>query len=281
MQEQKFAPEDLMEAVNVAKVRVVFPRLRQAGLVRWVDDVVGDVLESAWKSRLAFDPEKGELQHWVNRIAHRRAVDRIAVESRKNGDLLPQDSGDSQHLEERLASVAESAGQGVPDVAESVVERVAIASWLRPVMAATAAVMDSQSFIYGFLTHVRFDCDVKAAAEAFGTSEARVREYKRQVELHAQVIVRAWKKRREVAPSEVRVSDLVECLPGPGVAGSWTRDMAEAVVSWPGRLDDVPVDHVMEKTGWTHNTARQHLALTKTLLRIALGVLTATVGKEQ
>ena len=153
-------------------------------------------------------------------------------------------------------------------------ERLAIEGWLRPIMFTAARVMDPTAFVHGLHTHMLFDCDVKAAAEAMGISEARVREHKRSLELYAQVIQRAIAA-GQALEGQIRLSDVVECLPERGVAGSWTREMAEAVVSWPGRVDDVPVDHVMEKTGWTYDTSRQYLATTKALLSVALGVIQA------
>ena len=77
-----FSGEELMDAVQRARVRVIGPRMRAAGLSRWAEDVAGDVAASAWKSRKGFDPRVGALQSWVNRIAHHRCSDRIDAGSR-------------------------------------------------------------------------------------------------------------------------------------------------------------------------------------------------------
>lgn len=273
-----FSADELMTAVGITTRRVIVPRLRAHGLDdRWKDDVAGEVVASAWQARFSFDPELGVLQGWINRIAQRRAADRIRLETHRNGELLSEDvDGDGYTVEEQLARAGEQARRGqVDDIAVFVAEKLAIDSWLEPILAATSGVMEPSVFVHGFLTHVRYDCDVRKAAAAFGISEAKVREYKRSLELHAQVILRAWHKRVELAGEAPRLRDLIECLPEPGVAGSWTRDMAGALVTWAGPVSEVPVEHVQEHTGWTFDTSRQYLATTKTLLRVALGVLSA------
>ena len=272
--EPPFTGEKLMVAVNQARVRVIIPKLRSVGLARWADDVAGEVALSAWKSRERFDPNLGALQSWVNRIAQYRSADRIEAESRRNGDLLAERDGDGLSVDEQLARAEGDRSDHVADVAESVAERMAIEEWLRPIMFTAARVMDPTAFVHGLHTHMLFDCDVKAAARVLGISEARVREHKRSLELYAQVIHRALEKGRTLTDG-VRLSDVVDCLPEPGVAGSWARQMGEAVVSWPGRIDDVPVEHVMKKTGWTYDTSRQYLATTRSLLSVALGVIEA------
>lgn len=275
--DEPFTGEELHTAVRQATIRVINPRMREAGLSRWTDDVAGEVALSAWKARASFDPELGQLQGWINRIAQRRVADRIAAESTRNGDLLAESSdSDSLSVEEQLARAAEQANRGEStDVAATVAEKLAIEAWLGPVMAATSGVMEPVAFMHAFVLYTRFDCDVKAASEAFGVPAGRVREHKRSLELHAQVILRAWQKSKTLPAQGPRLSDLIECLPEPGIAGAWTRRMAEALLSWRGKLSDVPVEHVMEATGWTFDTARQYLAITKRLLQVALGVMQA------
>lgn len=269
-----FTGEELVAASNRARDRVIGPKLRAVGLDRWADDVAGEVVISAWKARASFDPDLGSLQAWVNRIAQRRAADRIRDEARRNGDLLRE--GDSGRApEEQLAAVATGPDARVDDVAVAVAQKLAVDSWLGPIMAATAGVMDPTAFVIAFQTHVRFDCDIKAAAVAFDLPEARVREAKRQLELYAQVILRAWHKRRELHGGQVRLADLVECLPEEGTAGAWTQTMGQALLGWRGRLDEVPVSWLEERTGWSFDTARQYLSVTRTLLRVALGVIRA------
>lgn len=271
----------LLEAVESARARIIVPMLRAAGLAGWADDVAGEVSESAWKSREKFDPSRGRLQGWVNQIANWRTIDRINHEQGRNGDLLPEVPA-GLSVEEQLERAEEAThGREVADIAEAVVEKLAVAEWLRPVMAATAGVMDPTIFMHGLLTHIRYDGDIQTAAKAFGVSEARCREHKRLMELHAQVILRAWKTRQELAGQAATIRDLVDCLPEPGVAGSWTRQMAEALMQWRGPLSEVKAEDVQELTGWSFDTARQYLSITKTLLQVALGVMTAPESEDE
>ena len=285
MQEQNNPPdppvveppgEEILAAAMISLHSVIRPRLQAAGLIRWADDVRGDVVLSALKSWHSFDPEIGALQSWINRIAHNRSMDLIKNETRRNGDLLAEYPDEGYSVEERLAHAATRVWDGtaeIEDVAVQVAEKEAINSWLNPVLRATSAVMDTTAFLHGVDAHTRFDGDTAAAAEAFGVSEARVRDHKRSLELHAQVIVKASRKRNQLDTSPVRERDLIECLPGLGEAGSWTRDTAKAIAAYPGPAVDVPVEHVVAHTGWGYNTARQYLATTRRFMGIAYGVI--------
>ena len=269
-----FTDEELVEAANNALDRIIRPRMRSYDLVHWAEDVAGEVLLSAWKSREKFDPERGRLQSWVNQIARHRLADRVDIEAHKHGHLVldGDESLPPEEILDRLAATA--ADQVVDDFAVAVAEQLATTSWLQPVVAATASVMDTANFIVGFLTYVRFDSHATDAAEKFGVSAQRIRDCKRSFELHCQVIHRAQQKRTETV-GQVRLSDLLDCLPEEGSAGAWTRQVSEAIRTWPGRLSEVTVEHVVAETGWKANTARQYLPITRTLLQVALGVLTA------
>jgi RNA polymerase sigma-70 factor, ECF subfamily len=50
--------------------------------------------------------------------------------------------------------------------------------------------------------------------------------------------------------------------------------MALACARAGGRFEAVTVTHVMDVTGFSHNTARQYLAETRHLLQVAMTVLT-------
>lgn len=273
-QQVGFTNEELLAAVNIATDRIIRPRMRSYDLGQWADDVAGEVMLSAWKSREKFDPQRGRLQSWINQIAKYRLADRVDIESRKHGHLIldGDDSMSPDEILERLAATA--ADQVVDDFAVAVAEQLATTSWLQPVVAAAASVMDTASFIVGFLTYVRFDSHAANAAEKFGVSAQRIRDCKRSFELHCQVIHRAQQKRAELV-GQVHLSDLLDCLPEEGSAGAWTRQVSAAIQTWPGRLSEVTVDHVVAETGWKANTARQYLPITRTLLQVALGVLEA------
>src|SRR5699024_9029670 len=114
------------------------PRMRSYDLGQWADDVAGEVMLSAWKSREKFDPQRGRLQSWINQIAKYRLADRVDIESRKHGHLIldGDDSMSPDEILERLAATA--ADQVVDDFAVAVAEQLATTSWLQPVVAAAA-----------------------------------------------------------------------------------------------------------------------------------------------
>lgn len=282
MQEHEpFTEHQLLTAVETVARRTIRPRMTAVGLSRWSDDVAGEVIVSAWKARSGFDPELGKLEAWITGIARRRIADRIDTETRRNPGELIVGSGEAPvSVEEALDRIAAADTRSwESDIAVIVAEHLATMTWLRPVIAAASSVMETQAFMVGFLTHLRFESDVRSAAEAFRLSEQRVRDCKRLFELHCQVIRTAMDHKQAVAGRSIRISDLIDCLPGANEAGSWTRETAVAMSSWKGPIGNVPVEHVVTVTGWERNTVRQYVATTKTLLQVALGVLSASDAK--
>ncbi|SMX91425.1 Sigma-70 region 2 [Brevibacterium iodinum ATCC 49514] len=283
MQEHKkpFSEDELLAAVETVSKRTIRPRMASIGLSRWADDVAGEVIVSAWKARAGFDPELGRLEAWLTGIARNRMADLIDMETRRNpGDLVAGGKDSSAPVEEALDRIA----AGDPrswgtDIAVVVAEHLATMTWLRPVISAAASVMETQAFMVGFLTHLKFESDVRTASKAFGLSEQRVRDCKRLFELHCQVIRRAIDHKEQVSPRGIRVTDLIQCLPGADESGAWTRETAMAMSSWKGPISKVPVEHVVTVTGWERNTVRQYVATTRTLLQVALGVLSAEDAK--
>lgn len=69
---------------------------------------------------------------------------------------------------------------------------------------------------------------------------------------------------------------LIECLPQGEESGNWAGQMGLLVARAGGQLGDVSAADVMEVTGFSFNTARQYLAQTQHLLRVA-----ATVFNQQ
>src|SRR5699024_12062994 len=65
---------------------------------------------------------------------------------------------------------------------------------------------------------------------------------------------------------------LIDCLPEITEAGDWTRQLALACAQ-AGGLEEVTVEHVMDVTSYSYNTARQYLIQSKHLLRIAATVM--------
>lgn len=277
-----FTGTELLAAVRTVSQHTIKPRLGRVGLSRWVPDAEGAVLESAWARRSTFDPSKGLLEAWVTGIARHRVSDIIAKENGPaNGDVVMVASSSGWATPEQVLEAAatnQSGGSG-PDIAEQVAEHLELMSVLRPVLAAAASVMETQSFIVGVLTHMRFDDDIAMAAKAFGLSPGRVRDCRRAFDLHCQVIRTGMELRDQVRGRGVRARDLLACLPPNGSAGASARDTAKALLAYPGAIKDVPVDHVMAVTGFERNTARQYMATARSLLQVAAGVLTSETTK--
>lgn len=277
-----FTGARLLAAVKAVSKHTIRPRLGKAGLSRWVEDAEGTVMESAWAKRSTFDPERGLLEAWVTGIARHRVSDIIAKEvGPANGDLvLVTGESDSSPEEVLETAVATHSDQATPDIAEQVAEHLEIMSVLRPVLAAAASVMETQAYIVGVLTHMRFDDDIAAASKAFALSPGRVRECRRAFDLHCQVIRAAMDRRIEVRNRGVRARDLLACLPPNGTSGASTRETAKALLSYPGKVSDVPVDHVMKATGFERNTARQYMSAARSLLQVAAGVLASDIATK-
>lgn len=283
--QEAFTAEELTAAVQVATKRIIRKQLRVYGLdERWAEDVAGEVIASAWQARHQFDPQLGVLQAWISRIAQRRCADRVEKEVKRNGTLLAADrDAEGRSVDEQLdiaAAKAAAARGEVDDIAVEVAEKMAVDSWLTPVMAVTSKVMDERAYKCGFLTYTRFDGSIKDAAEAFGLPTARVREFKRSLELHAQVVMRAFMAQDRLAGAPPRVQDLVDCLPEEDQPGAWTRRMAEAIASWPGKASTVTVEHVQAHTGWTYDTSRQYLNYARRLLQVAWSVINGPSPKQ-
>ncbi|MCF2571089.1 sigma factor [Brevibacterium sp. UCMA 11754] len=281
--EEPFSERQLLTAVETVAKRTIRPKMSAIGLSRWAEDVAGDVIVSAWKARSRFDPELGQLEAWITGIARNRMADLIDAETRRNpADLVSGPKDSPAAVEEVLDRIAASDPRSWgTDIAVVVAEHLATMTWLRPVISAAASVMETQAFMVGFLTHLKFESDVKTASTAFGLSEQRVRDCKRLFELHCQVIRTAIEHKRSVSGRGIRITDLIECLPGADESGSWTRETAQAMSSWKGPIGQVPVEHVVKVTGWERNTVRQYVSTTKTLLEVALGVLSAKDSKGQ
>lgn len=281
--EEPFSERQLLTAVEKVARRTIRPRMSSLGLSRWAEDVAGDVIASAWKARSGFNPELGQLEAWLTGIARNRMADRIDAETRRNpGNLVVGSEDATVAFEEALDRITSSDPRSLgTDIAVTVAEHLATMTWLRPVIAAAASVMETQAFMVGFLAHLKFESDVKSASAAFGLSEQRVRDCKRLFELHCQVIRAAIDHKHTIGRRGIRITDLIECLPGSDESGSWTRETAVAMSSWKGPIGQVPVDHVVKVTGWERNTVRQYVSTTKTLLEVALGVLSAQDSKGQ
>ncbi|WP_261623248.1 sigma factor [Nesterenkonia marinintestina] len=277
-----FTPEELQQAVATATVQVIAPRLAQPRLRAWREDVAQEVAIAVWEARDRFDPERGTLQRWVNAVAANKAVDMVRSLGREA--LLSDDGAEGRSPAEKLeAATAESPHQRVEvDRAVVLAEQLAIKEWLDPVMAVCEQVMEKSAYLHAYLTHYRWDGCVAEAARHMPTSDNQLREYKRQLELHVQVVDRAMRAARAGKPASFAV--LRDCLPGEDTSGRWTRQVADALAAWPGRAEDMTVEYLAEATGWEINTARQRRPKVLQLLRVAATVITRydelTGGKD-
>ena len=248
-------------------------RLRGVGAVDDTDDVLQATWESAWKARESFDPERGSLQAWVSTIAARRAVDHVRQVSRAR---TGQEAVEAAAMAREQSAVTMLA----PDHAEALAEALDAQAEVAQVMRVVEKVMESSEMVARALAVVLvFDDDVPAAAKAMGLSQDVLRQARREVIRCARVVRQAQAVGRTDQPVTMRT--LIECLPGDGDAGDWTRQVAMSCVMAGGRLEDVTVEHVMRATGFSHSTARQYLAEARHLLRVAATVIEQTRRESQ
>ncbi|QCU77996.1 sigma-70 family RNA polymerase sigma factor [Citricoccus sp. SGAir0253] len=254
-------------AMAVARVRpVIVKQLGDMGSPGDVEDVAQATWESAWNARHRFDPSKGSLHSWVVTIARRRAIDRVRAQQR---DTVLQ--GQAEHAAE--ARVQSAVTLTAPDHAEATVDALAAQQRVRRVLGVVEQVMQNREATSRALALVLvFGDDVALAARGLGVSAEVLRQSRRELIRCCQVVTRAQDAAAAGAPVTMRT--LIECLPADGESGDWARQMALACAQAGGRFEAVTVAHVMDVTGFSHNTARQYLAQTRHLLQVAMTVLT-------
>jgi RNA polymerase sigma-70 factor, ECF subfamily len=254
-------------AQAVARVRpVIIKQLGDMGSPADVEDVAQATWESAWNARHRFDPAQGSLHAWVVTIARRRAIDR--VRSRQRDTVL---QGQAEHLAQ--GRVQSAVTLTTPDHAEATVNAVAAQQRVGKVLGVVEQVMQNREATSRALSLVLvFGNDVDLAARGLGVSPEVLRESRREMIRCCQVVTRAQEASAAGAPVTMRT--LIECLPADGESGDWARQLALACARAGGRFEAVTATHVMDVTGFSHNTARQYLAETRHLLQVAMTVLT-------
>ncbi|WMY80046.1 sigma factor [Citricoccus sp. I39-566] len=256
-----------MLAAAVARVRpVIMKQLGDMGSPGEVEDVAQATWESAWNARHRFDPSKGSLHSWVVTIARRRAIDRVRAYQR---DTVLQ--GQAEHAAQ--ARVQSAVTLTAPDHAEATVDALAAQQRVGKVLGVVEQVMQNREATSRALALLLvFGDDVALAARGLGVSAEVLRQSRREMIRCCQVVTRAQDAAAAGAPVTMRT--LIECLPADGESGDWARQMALACAQAGGRFEAVTVAHVMDVTGFSHNTARQYLAETRHLLQVAMTVLT-------
>ena len=248
---------------------VVAARLKGAGRLSDVDDVMQDVWLSISRSRANYDPGHGPLGGWVNRIAQRRAIDHL-----KRGMRV---------LDVQNAAIAEHGREAtVPDVAEAIVRQIDSHEELVSTLDLAFEAMDNPvAFERTMSLIIHFDEQVDVAATALGVSPSALRASRRETLRMACVVARALAARREGKTATMRV--LLSCLPerhemdapaptDQGAGHTWIHDMT-ITASMAGGFDRVTPDSLMAVTGLSANTCRQYLAQTRDLLVVARTVI--------
>lgn len=261
-------------AAMVARVRpVIVSQLGDMGSSADVEDVSQATWESAWKARHRFDPTQGSLQAWVVTIARRRAIDRVRAGQR---DTVLQ--GRAEGLAE--GRVQSAVTLTAPDHAERTVEALESQQRVRKVLGVAEQLMQNREATSRALALVLvFGEDVALAARGLGVTVEVLRQSRRELVRCCQVVSRAQDTAAAGGPVTMRT--LIGCLPADGESGDWARQMALACARAGGQMEAVTVGHVMEVTGFSHNTARQYLAETRHLLQVAMTVLVEERKKRQ
>lgn len=261
---------DEMLLVEWASQRgVVAARLKGAGRLGDVDDVMQEVWLSISHSRGNYDPTQGPLGGWVNRIAQRRAIDHL-----KKGMRV---------LDVQNAVFAEQGREATsPDVAEAIVRQIDSHDELLVTLDLACEAMDNRiAFERTMALILHFDEQVDVASTALGVSPSALRASRRETVRMTCVVARALAARREGKPSTMRV--LLSCLPDrhemetagtaeQGVTRTWIHDMTIAA-SMAGGFDRVTPEGLMAVTSLSANTCRQYLAQTRDLLVVARTVI--------
>lgn len=230
-----------------------------------MEDVLQATWESAWRARGSFDPAKGSSLHaWVVVIAKRRAIDVLRSRSR---DL------DVQHRaeQESTSRVASMLSITQDDHAEETMMSLETRQTLIDILSVVnQVIINRESTARGLSLLMVFGDDVELASRALGVSMDRLRQARRELVRCCQVVVKAQEAVRQDRPATMR--HLIECLPQGEESGNWAGQIGLLVARAGGQLGNVTPADVMAMTGFSFNTARQYLAQTQHLLRVAATV---------
>src|SRR5699024_8241650 len=235
-----------------------------------IADVAQSTWESAWRSRRNFDPDKGPLQSWVVSIARYRAIDRF---NQKLDDVQKQKTYQI-HASAAERSAPMFAVQAA-DHADEVVDALDASHEVTAILRVVEDVIQSrESTARGLSLILIFNDDVAAAAKSLAISQDALRRARRERSRWCQVVAKAncAALGNTMQPTLRR---LIECLPERTEAGDWTRQLAVAAAQ-AGGFEQVTIEHVMDVTGYSYNTARQYLTQSTHLLQVAATTIQRT-----
>lgn len=270
--EPTLAESELLSALESVRP-VVRNILMKANMHADLDDVMQEVWISADRSQKNFDPDKGNVEQWLTRIAQRRAYDHMSRFNR---------AAALQGTLEDVAFIGNESEHSLisADLADEIVNRSADREQLSKILLMTRKVISHEaSFTRTLALLTVYDEDVKAASVGLRVSEVCVRDSRRETIRASQVIQKALAMHEGQAQANMR--NLFECLPSDeGDSGTWTRYLMIAVVR-SGGFGNVTAESLVEVTGWAYNTCRQYLSETKRLLQIARTVIeTGTIEHD-
>jgi len=251
-------------AVVVADVEpVITSQLGNFATTDTIADVAQSTWESAWRSRANFDPDKGSLHSWVVAIARYRAID---VFNAYVTDLEHKTTG------EHLASAGDRSDPvfsvEAVDHADQVVQALDASHEVTSILRVVEDVIQNQSSTARGLSLILiFDDDLVLASRTLGLGEDVLRRARRELIMCCQVVANA-KHTAAIENGTITLRMLLECLPAMTEAGDWTRQLTLAVAT-AGGFDRVTIDHVMDVTGYSYNTARQYLVQSQHLIQVA------------
>lgn len=230
-----------------------------------VEDVLQAAWESAWRARASFDPAKGSSLHaWVVVIAKRRAIDVLRSRSR---DLDVQHRAEQESTSRVASMLSITENDHADETMMSLETRQTLIEILSVV---NQVIVNRESTARGLSLLMVFGDDVELASRALGVSMDRLRQARRELVRCCQVVVKAQEAVRQGRPATMR--HLIECLPQGDESGNWAGQMGLLVARAGGQLGNVTAGDVMAVTGFSFNTARQYLAQTQHLLRVAATV---------
>lgn len=264
---------ELVEALRAARPVVV----KTLGGSMGSSEDVEDVLQQAWIDASAalhrFDPMQGSLKTWVNTIAKRRAVDHIREQKRQVDGQHALETGAKAREQSAVAIWAEDDGYEAVLAAQEAIEQAG------PLFRAAQKVMPNRgTFQRAVETIIGCENDIAVATQRLGVSEDALRAARREFVTTCQVIAAAQAARREGQQATVGV--LLDCVADsdPSEAGSWRREVADAVAASGRPVSKITGDHVAELTGFSKHTARQYWARMKLWLSVAATVMTTETG---
>lgn len=266
---QPWSDDDFLAELN-EHISMLYPAI-SAQLGRWdsieaAEDVAQNTWESAWHNRHRFDPSQGDFHSWVVTIARRRAIDYVRARKREVG-LQRKAEQEASAVGRAAPGLSVTSGDIADDVADSLAAREQITKILNVVQ---KLIYNPGAISRGLSLIMVFNNDIELASKSLGLSEDVLRRSKRELVLCSQVVVKAQQLASCGVTPTLRV--LIDCLPEITEAGDWTRQLALACAQ-AGGLEEVTVEHVMDVTSYSYNTARQYLIQSKHLLRIAATVM--------